>query len=115
MNSAKSWLVFWVGVLAYIAAVMQRSTLGVAGVSAVERFDATASALSTLAVLQLVVYAAMQVPVGVLIDRLGPRVLITAGLSLLIAGQVVLAYSPSISVAVLGRILVGAGDAAIFV
>jgi MFS family permease len=115
MNSAKSWFVFWVGVLAYIAAVMQRSTLGVAGVSAVERFDAGASALSALAVLQLVVYAAMQVPVGVLIDRLGPRVLITAGLSLLIAGQVVLAYSPSISVAVLGRILVGAGDAAIFV
>lgn len=115
MNSAKSWLVFWVGVFAYIGAVMQRSTLGVAGVSAVERFDATASALSTLAVLQLVVYAAMQVPVGVLIDRHGPRVLITAGLSLLIAGQVVLAFSPSISVAVLGRILVGAGDAAIFV
>ncbi|MET4637140.1 MFS transporter [Mycetocola sp. 2940] len=115
MNSAKSWLVFWVGVLAYISAVMQRSTLGVAGVSAVERFDATASALSTLAVLQLLVYAAMQVPVGVLIDRLGPRVLITAGLTLLIGGQVVLAYSPSVSVAVVGRILVGAGDAAIFV
>ena len=115
MNSAKSWLVFWVGVFAYIAAVMQRSTLGVAGVSAVERFDASASALSTLAVLQLVVYAAMQVPVGVLIDRLGPRVLITAGLAFLVAGQLVLAFSPSISIAVLGRILVGAGDAAIFV
>jgi MFS family permease len=115
MNSAKSWLVFWAGVFAYIAAVMQRSTLGVAGVSAVERFDAGASALSALAVLQLVVYAAMQVPVGVLIDRLGPRVLITVGLSFLVAGQVVLAFSPSISVAVLGRILVGAGDAAIFV
>jgi MFS family permease len=115
MNSAKSWLVFWVGVIAYIAAVMQRSTLGVAGVSAVERFDAGASALSALAVLQLVVYAGMQVPVGVLIDRLGPRVLITAGLSFLVAGQVVLAFSPTISVAVVGRILVGAGDAAIFV
>jgi sugar phosphate permease len=115
MNSAKSWLVFWVGVFAYIAAVMQRSTLGVAGVSAVERFDATASALSTLAVLQLVVYAAMQVPVGVLIDRLGPRILITGGLTLLVAGQVVLAYAPSVSIAVIGRILVGAGDAAIFV
>jgi sugar phosphate permease len=115
MNSAKSWLVFWVGVFAYIAAVMQRSTLGVAGVSAVERFDAGASALSALAVLQLVVYAGMQVPVGVLIDRLGPRVLIAFGLSFLVAGQVVLAFSPTISVAVVGRILVGAGDAAIFV
>ncbi|MBG6238164.1 MFS family permease [Mycetocola sp. CAN_C7] len=115
MNSAKSWLVFWVGVFAYITAVMQRSTLGVAGVSAVERFDASASAFSSLAVLQLVVYAALQVPVGVLIDRLGPRVLIAAGLSFLVVGQVVLAFAPTISVAVIGRVLVGAGDAAIFV
>lgn len=115
MNSAKSWLVFWVGVFAYISAVMQRSTLGVAGVSAVERFDSSASAFSTLAVLQLVVYAVLQVPIGVLIDRLGPRVLIAAGLSFLVVGQVVVAFSPTISVAVIGRILVGAGDAAIFV
>lgn len=115
MNSAKSWLVFWIGVFAYISAVMQRSTLGVAGVSAVERFDSSASAFSTLAVLQLVVYAVLQVPIGVLIDRLGPRVLIAAGLSFLVVGQVVVAFSPTISVAVIGRILVGAGDAAIFV
>ena len=115
MNSAKSWLVFWIGVFAYISAVMQRSTLGVAGVSAVERFDASASAFSALAVIQLVVYAVLQVPVGVLIDRLGPRVLIAAGLSFLVVGQVVVAFAPSISVAVVGRILVGAGDAAIFV
>lgn len=115
MNSAKSWLVFWIGVFAYIAAVMQRSTLGVAGVSAVERFDASASAFSTLAVIQLVVYAVLQVPVGVLIDRLGPRVLIAAGLSFLVVGQVVVAFAPTISVAVIGRVLVGAGDAAIFV
>ena len=115
MNSARSWFVFWVGVVAYIAAVMQRSTLGVAGVSAVERFDASASALSTLAVVQLIVYAALQVPIGVLIDRLGPRILILSGLSLMVAGQVILAFAPSISVAVFGRVFVGAGDAAIFV
>lgn len=115
MNSPKSWLVFWIGVFAYISAVMQRSTLGVAGVSAVERFDTSASAFSTLAVLQLVVYALLQVPIGVLIDRLGPRVLIAAGLSFLVVGQVIVAFSPTISVAVAGRILVGAGDAAIFV
>ncbi|MFU8947925.1 MFS transporter [Mycetocola zhadangensis] len=115
MNSRRSWFVFWVGVVAYIAAVMQRSTLGVAGVSAVDRFDASASALSALAVVQLIVYAALQVPIGVLIDRLGPRVLILAGLFFMVMGQVVLAFAPTIGTAVVGRILVGAGDAAIFV
>ncbi|RLP76945.1 MFS transporter [Mycetocola tolaasinivorans] len=115
MNTRTSWIVFWIGALAYMVAVLQRATMGVAGVSAVERFDATAAAFSTLAVMQLVIYAGMQVPVGVLIDRLGPRVLIIFGLIFLTAGQVILALADQLGVAVLGRILVGAGDAAIFV
>ncbi|ONI63685.1 MFS transporter [Leifsonia sp. ALI-44-B] len=115
MNSRRSWLVFGIGVFAYIAAVMQRTTLGVAGVSAVDRFDASAAALSSIAVLQLIVYAAMQVPVGVLIDRLGPRVLIMSGLVMLVVGQSLMAFAEVIPQAIGGRILVGAGDAAIFV
>ncbi|WP_187978225.1 nitrate/nitrite transporter [Mycetocola sp. JXN-3] len=115
MNTRTSWIVFWIGALAYMVAVLQRATMGVAGVAAVERFDASAAAFSTLAVMQLVIYAGMQVPVGVLIDRLGPRVLIIFGLGLLAVGQVILAIADQLGVAVLGRILVGAGDAAIFV
>ncbi|WP_316308648.1 MFS transporter, partial [Clavibacter michiganensis] len=94
---------------------MQRTTLGVAGVSAVDRFDASAAALSSIAVLQLVVYAAMQVPVGVLIDRLGPRALILSGLVMLVGGQTIMAFAEAVPQAIGGRILVGAGDPAIFV
>lgn len=115
MNSRRSWVIFWVGVVSYMIAILQRASLGVAGVAAVERFDAAAAALSSMAVMQLVVYAAMQVPIGVLIDRLGPRVLIVAGLAFMAGGQFVLAAAPTLSVAVLGRVLVGAGDAAVFV
>ncbi|PJJ55327.1 MFS transporter [Compostimonas suwonensis] len=115
MNSRRSWLIFGVGVLAYVIAVMQRTSLGVASVSASERFGGAASELAALAVLQLVVYAGMQIPVGVLIDRLGPRVLMIAGSSIMVAGQVTVAFSTTIGFAVLGRILVGAGDAMIFI
>lgn len=115
MNSRRSWLVFAVGVFAYMAAVMQRSTLGVAGVSAAERFDTTAALLSSLAVLQLVVYAGLQIPIGLLIDRVGPKLLITTGSAVMVAGQLVLAFAPTISVAIAGRVLVGAGDAAVFI
>lgn len=93
---------------------MQRTTIGVAGVAATERFHSTASVLSTLAVVQLIVYAAMQIPVGVLIDRVGSRWLMTVGTALMIAGQVTVALAPTIGIAVIGRILVGAGDATIF-
>jgi MFS family permease len=94
---------------------MQRSSLGVAGVDATERFDVQAAALSSLAVVQLVVYAALQIPVGVVLDRVGPRPLIVCGAALMIAGQTTLALAPSLGVALIGRILVGAGDAMTFI
>lgn len=100
--------------LAYIVAVLQRSSLGVAAVDATERFEVAATALSMLAVAQLAVYALLQVPVGVLIDRLGPRIPLLAGAALMAIGQATLAVSEDIGVAVLGRILVGAGDATTF-
>ncbi len=115
MNTRRSWLIFAIGSFAYMAAVLQRTSMGVAGVSATERFGGSAAVLSSLAVVQLIVYAGAQIPVGVLIDRYGPRVLVVTGMSLMIVGQVTLAVSPTIAVAVVGRILVGAGDATIFI
>ncbi|WP_431277433.1 MFS transporter [Leifsonia poae] len=114
MNSRRAWLVYGVGVFAYLVAVTQRTTIGVAGVAATERFHSSASVLSTLAVVQLIVYAAMQIPVGVLIDRVGSRWLMAVGTALMVAGQVTVALAPTIGVAIIGRIMVGAGDATVF-
>jgi len=115
VNSRRSWLVFGVAVFAYLIAVLQRSSLGIAGVDATERFDVQAAALSSLAVVQLVVYAGLQIPVGVVLDRSGPRVLIATGAVLMVVGQATLAVAPTIGVAIVGRILVGAGDAMTFI
>jgi MFS family permease len=113
-TSRRAWLVWSVGVTAYCIAVFHRASLGVAGVQAQERFGATAAVLSLFVVLQLAVYAGLQVPVGVLLDRLGPRRLVAAGAAIMGAGQIVLAESHSVGLAVLGRVLVGAGDAMTF-
>jgi sugar phosphate permease len=115
VNSRRSWLVFGFATFAYGVAVLQRSSLGVAGVAATDRFDVSASALSSLAVVQLIVYAALQIPVGIVLDRVGPRLLIAAGASLMLVGQGTLAFAPSIGVAVAGRMLLGAGDAMTFI
>lgn len=106
---------FGIAVFAYLIAVLQRSSLGVAAVEATDRFGIAAAALSTLAVVQLVIYAALQVPVGVMIDRVGPRFLITLGAILMCVGQATLAVAPTLSVAIIGRVLVGAGDAMTFI
>lgn len=115
MNSARSWIVLGGAVFAYLIGVTQRTSFGVASVEATQRFHVNAAAISTVAVVQIIVYAALQIPVGVLVDRIGSRNLIVGGALLMAAGQTVLAFSPSLAVAIAGRILVGMGDAATFV
>jgi MFS family permease len=102
------------GVTAYCIAVFHRASLGVAGPLAQQRFGATAAVLSLFIVLQLGVYASLQVPVGVLLDRVGSRRMVAAGAATMAAGQIVLAESHSVGLAVLGRVLVGTGDAMTF-
>jgi MFS family permease len=111
----RAWLILALGVLAYAVAVFQRASLGVAGVEAQHRFGITAAVLGLFGVLQLAVYAGMQVPVGVVLDRVGSRRLIATGAALMGVGQLVLATTHSVAPAVVGRVLVGAGDALTFI
>jgi len=113
--SRRAWSVWAVGIAAYVVAVLHRTSFGVAGLDAAQRFEVSASLLAGFTVLQLLVYAALQVPVGVLLDRYGPRRLIVTGALVMATGQVVLALAPDVGVAYVGRALVGAGDAATFI
>lgn len=114
-DSSTAWLVFAVGIFAYFSAVAQRTSFGVASVEAADRFQTVAAGLSMFSMMQVLVYAALQVPVGVLVDRFGPRLLIGAGAVAMVVGQLQLAAAQSVPAGVVGRVLVGAGDAATFV
>src|ERR687885_410166 len=112
--SRRAWTMWALAMAAYCLAVFQRGSLGVAGPLAQERFGATAAALSLFVVLQLGVYAALQVPAGVMLDRLGSGRMVAAGGAVMGLGQVVLAESHSVGLAAARRVLVGAGDAMTF-
>jgi MFS family permease len=79
LGGRRAVVVWGTAVAVYFLAIFHRSSLGVAGLVAADRFHITASQLSTFTVLQLLVYAAMQIPVGVLLDRFGPQRLLVAG------------------------------------
>ena len=100
---------------AYFVSVLERSSMGVASLQATERFQVGAAALSSLAVAQLVVYAAMQIPTGLALDRFGPKRLIVFGSFMTGLGNLLVAMAPTISLAVIGRMVVGFGDAFVFV
>jgi MFS family permease len=111
----RAWVIWAAALGAYILAVFHRTSLGVAGLLAADRFDITAAQLSTFTVVQLAVYAVMQIPVGVLLDRFGAKRLILVGLALMTAGQLWFAYAGTFEAGVLARVLLGAGDAMIFI
>ncbi|HEY3436503.1 MAG TPA: MFS transporter, partial [Actinotalea sp.] len=99
----------------YAVAVLHRSSLGVAGVAAVERFGIGGTVLSTFVVVQLAVYTWLQVPVGVLLDRFGSRILISCGAVVMASGQLLLGVAHTLPLAYAARVLIGAGDAATFI
>ena len=111
----RPWIVWTTGLLAYIVAVLDRTTLGVSGLAAVDRFSTGPGLLSTFVVLQVVVYAGAQVPAGVLLDRFGSKALIAAGGVLMASGQLVLAFTESLPMAIGARAVVGLGDAVTFI
>jgi MFS family permease len=111
----RAWAVWAVGLSAYVVGVLHRTSLGVAGLDAQERFGVGAGALASFAVLQLLVYAGLQVPVGLLLDRFGSLRLVVSGALVMASGQVLMAFSDHIAGAVIARILVGAGDAMTFI
>ena len=111
----RPWIVWTTGLLAYIVAVLDRTTLGVSGLAAADRFSTGPGLLSTFVVLQVVVYAGAQVPAGVLLDRFGSKALIAAGGVLMASGQLVLAFTESLPTAIAARAVVGLGDAVTFI
>jgi MFS family permease len=109
-----AWAVWVVGVLAYVLAVMQRTTFGVAGLDAAERFSVSPGVLSAFVFVQIAVYIATQIPAGLAVDRWGSRAMLVVSGTLLAAGQLLLAVATALPLAVLARVLIGAGDAVVF-
>lgn len=115
LGGRRAWAVWASAVAVYVFTVLHRSSMGVAGLKAAERFDISASALASFTVVQLTVYALMQVPVGILLDRYGSkRLLITASL-LLFAAQTAFSMVNSYPAALAARALLGIGDALVFI
>ncbi|MGV2916328.1 MFS transporter [Streptomyces alfalfae] len=115
LGGGKAVLVWSIGVAVYFVAVIFRTSLGVAGLDAADRFHVNASALSTFSILQLLVYAGMQIPVGLMVDRLGTKKVLTIGVVLFTVGQLGFAFSPSYGMALASRALLGCGDALTFI
>jgi len=108
-------MVWAIGVGVYLLAVFHRTSLGVAGPQAAERLGLSAGQLSTFVMLQLGVYAAMQVPTGILVDRFGPRRMLLVATIIMGSAQLLFSQVESYPLALVARGLLGCGDAMTYV
>ena len=109
------WVIWSVMVAAYMVVFFHRLAAGVVRGDLVQAFGLSATAFGSLAALYFYAYMVMQVPVGMLVDTLGARATVTAGMLLAGAGSALFALAPGTGVLYLGRFLVGIGVSTVFV
>lgn len=112
--SRRALMVWFAGVIAYILAITGRTSMGVAGVEAMDHFQIDASRLAVFTSVQVGVYACAQIPMGMLIDRFGARRMLVVGALMMGIGQVLLGVTSSFPVAIVARVIVGTADATAF-
>ena len=114
MRTVRWWL--W-AILAtcYLMVYFQRIAPGVVADRLMADFAVGGAAVGLLTSIYFYLYAAMQVPSGVLADSLGVRYTAAIGIFLAGIGSMVFGLAPGLEWAYLGRFLVGLGVSVVFV
>jgi len=108
------WFVFGLLILAYFFVFFHRLSPAVVKINLEQTFGMTAMQYSNLNSAYFYPYALMQIPVGILADTLGARKTAVIGCVLMALGSIFFGLSPSFSLIIVTRILVGLGASVIF-
>ena len=101
--------------LTYMIVLFHRLSAGVVRDDLVSTFGMSGVTFGYLTSLYFYAYMAMQIPIGMLADSLGPRITTSAGIFLSGAGSLIFGLAPSLGWAYLGRFVVGVGSSTVFV
>lgn len=108
-RARSAWLIWGLGAAFYGYGFFQRVAPSVMADDLMRDFALGGALLGSLAAAYFYAYAAVQIPVGILLDRFGPRWLLIGGSALAAAGSLLFALAGSYLGALLGRALIGAG------
>lgn len=114
-NSLLPWAMWVLGALFYCYGFFQRVAPAVMVDAMMAEFAVGAAIAGMLSGLYFYSYAAMQIPIGLLLDRFGPRRMLAGFALVSCLGSALFAMAEGISAAYLGRALVGLGAAVTWV
>ncbi len=109
------WLVWGLGAAFFFAEYLGRVAPSVVATDLMQTFHVSALSIGTLSGMFLFPYIAMQMPVGMLVDRYGPHKILTGAAGLYALGCFLFASAQGLLVADLGRFLMGFGASFAFV
>lgn len=110
-----SWLIWGLGAAFFFAEYYARVAPSVMAQDLMRAFQVNAFALGSLSAFFYYAYVSMQVPVGMLMDKYGPHRLLTLTSVICAVGAFSFAFSVSVYMADLSRLLMGFGAAFAFV
>lgn len=111
----RAWATYLLCALAFAYAFFQRVIPSVIVDDLMLTFAVGGALLGNLSALYFYAYAVLQIPIGVLTDRLGARLIMAGALVVAALGSVLLGLAESLDQAYLGRVLVGIGCSVAFV
>jgi sugar phosphate permease len=109
------WLMWGLVAMLYLLGFFQRMAPAVMVDELMREFDISGALMGNLSAAYFYAYAAMQIPSGLLVDKIGPRRLSSFACLVSGFGVLIFAWGPNIWFAYAGRFLVGASVAVAFV
>ncbi len=113
LNNRKRWTIFATLALMYILVYFYRVSLAVVAGDISRELHLTPAQLGTLSGVLFYVYAAAQLPLGPMIDRLGSRLVISGCGVLTTLGGILFSQAHTLEVAMIARMLIGVGTASV--
>ncbi len=110
-----AFVIWSLSALAFGYAFFQRVAPSVMVPDLMAEFAVSGAVLGQLSALYFYPYAAMQLPIGALLDRYGARIMLSLALLAAAAGSALFAMADSLALAYAGRFMVGAGSAVGFI
>ena len=111
----RSWIIWGATALFFLYQYTVLLSFGVISARVQSAFTIGAAAFGVLTALYTFVYGFLQLPAGILLDRMSVRALLTLCCLISSAGAAAYGFSPNVYVAGLGSVLMGAGTTIAFV
>lgn len=107
----RPWLIWGAAATFYLYEYALRASPSVMTHELMVDLDVTSTILGVLTSFYYYAYVPLQIPCGVIVDRFGPRRVVTASAVLCVVGAFLFAESHSLIMAQIGRFLLGMGSA----